>query len=473
MPRSRSVVFAVVMTGVMMASVTGTTVAVALPDLVSDLDTSLVWAGWVLSIYQLVGLASLPAWGKASDSLGRKRVFLLGVVLFTAGSVLASIAPTIHVLIVARALQAFGGAGFMPSAAGIASDSYPESRARAIGLVSSLTPIGMLIGPSLGGIIVQAFGWRSAFWMPIPLALIVFVAGLALLPGEAKPKGVKLDPMASILLGGGLIMAMLALSQFGEKDSGGALTMVPVYAAAGLTSFVLFFRREGRVAEPIIAPSLLREKRFLAFNAFNFLFGASMGISSLIPLYAVTVYGMSTVGSGLVMTPKAAATIFAATVTSFLMGRWGYRRPMVVGAVALSLAFMALAAQLQQVRLLGVELSGSALLFAIMFLAGLASGISNPTSNNAGIEMMPHRVGSIVGLRGMFRKIGGVFIISIGTLVLHLAGYSRGFAIIFLAIALSLLALIPLTLVATRASQPARNLEAAPLAGERAVSTRK
>ncbi|MBI2853678.1 MAG: MFS transporter [Chloroflexi bacterium] len=153
---SRHLVFATVSLAMMLSSITVSAVAVALPILMADLNTSVVWAGWVIAVYQLVTIAALPVAGKASDALGRRRVFAVSVVLFCLGSLASAVAPTIHLLILSRALQAAGGAGFLPSAVGLISDLYPRSRARSIGLISSLSPFGQIIGPVIGGLTVEA-----------------------------------------------------------------------------------------------------------------------------------------------------------------------------------------------------------------------------------------------------------------------------------------------------------------------------
>src|SRR5260370_37456417 len=138
-----------------MFSIDSTVVSVALPSMKEDLQTSLVWLGWTLTGYMLTFTAVMPLAGKLSESFGRMRLFLLCVFLFTLGSLLCGLAPNIYVLIACRVVQALGGGGFLPSAAGIVAREFPTNRGRMIGLFSSIFPLGGIIGPNLGRFLVH------------------------------------------------------------------------------------------------------------------------------------------------------------------------------------------------------------------------------------------------------------------------------------------------------------------------------
>ena len=140
---------------VLMASIDGTITVGALPQLTESLGTSLSWVGWTLTSYQLVQIVMYPLAGQLSDMLGRRRVFLFCVILFTGSSLLCGLAPNIGVLIAFRAVQAVGGGGLMPSVVGLIADEYRRHRAQAIGLISSVMPMGSIIGPNLGGFILE------------------------------------------------------------------------------------------------------------------------------------------------------------------------------------------------------------------------------------------------------------------------------------------------------------------------------
>src|ERR671926_441311 len=156
-----------------MFSIDATVVSVALPAMMRELNTSLVWLGWTLTAYMLTQTSIMPLAGKLTETFGRMRVFLACVGLFTLGSLLCGLAPNIEVLIACRVLQALGGGGILPSAAGIVAQEFPHNRARMIGLFSSIFPIGGIVGPNLGGLIVEHWSWREVFLINVPIGVLV------------------------------------------------------------------------------------------------------------------------------------------------------------------------------------------------------------------------------------------------------------------------------------------------------------
>lgn len=191
--RKNYLIFAIVSMALLMSAIDATIVSVSLPTLEKDLQTNLAWVGWTLNGYQL-------AWG-------RKRLFLGAVVLFTASSMLAGLAPNIYWLIVFRVLQGLGGGAFMPSATGIISDAFTKRRATAIGLFGSIFPIGGILGPNLGGFIIDHFSWRWIFYVNVPIGIALFVLGLAMLPKDATVSKSRIDMVGATLFGMGMVTA--------------------------------------------------------------------------------------------------------------------------------------------------------------------------------------------------------------------------------------------------------------------------
>jgi MFS family permease len=170
------------------------------------------------------------------------------------------------------------------------------------------------------------------------------------------------------------------------------------------------------------------------------------GIFVFIPLYATSVHKLSTLVSGMILTPRSLAVIPASAVTSFLLKRWGYRWPMVVGMSIVSLSTILLGGQgLQLLRMIGIHLGVAEILAILMMVTGIGLGMNLPASNNACIELMPEKVATITGLRGMFRSVGGAFGISVITVILHLSSTpANGFRTVFISFGLALLLTIPL-----------------------------
>jgi MFS family permease len=193
--------------------------------------------------------------------------------------------------------------------------------------------------------------------------------------------------------------------------------------------------------------ALLRSKPFVAANLYNMMVGAGVfGIFPFIPLYATSVHKLSTLVSGMILTPRSLGVILASAVTSFLLKRWGYRWPMVLGLSIISLSTILLGGQgLQLLRMMGPHLGVAEILAVLIMVTGIGIGIALPASNNACIELMPEKVATITGLRGMFRYVGGAFGISLITIILHSSSTpANGFRTTFISFGLGLLLTIPL-----------------------------
>src|SRR4030042_4247684 len=165
----------------LMYSIDTTVVAVAFPHLMRDLDTNVLWAAWTISIYLIAVTSVMAVMGNLSDSFGRRKVFLISLILFTASSLGCGLAPNIYSLVAFRFLQGVGGATFLPTAAGIVSDQFPENRQRVIGLITSIFSIGNIIGPNLGGWIVSRYSWRYIFYINLPIGISLIVLTTILL----------------------------------------------------------------------------------------------------------------------------------------------------------------------------------------------------------------------------------------------------------------------------------------------------
>jgi EmrB/QacA subfamily drug resistance transporter len=427
-----------------MVAISGTSVSVAFPQITSDFNASLILAGWVLTVNQLAGTAIMPLAGKAGDIFGGKRTFLVSIAVFTLGSLFSAIAPNIEFLIAARFIQAIGAGSFLPLATAIVSEYFPDSRQQAIGLFTSVFPIGMIAGPNIGGWLVESFGWRSVFWLNIPLGIIVFIFALVILKPN-KSQGGKLDMTGAGLLTGTLSAFLVALSEIGSSRDATHWIIFSVLMALTVILFYLFIRHERRTKEPIIDLAVLKGKPFQASNYFNMLYGAAvLGVMSFVPLYATGVLGMSTLASGLILTPRSVGQLLSSFITSMKLPKWGYRWPMLVGTVMVIITLILLGLELSDIGIFGMRFSGALLLGIFMFFTGIGSGAVAPAANNACIELMPHRIATITGVRGMFRQSGSAFSIAISSMVLENFTYNTGFRIVFLGLAAILVFSIPL-----------------------------
>jgi EmrB/QacA subfamily drug resistance transporter len=459
----RYILFFTVSLSLLMYSIDGTAVAVAFPNFIKELGTNVLWAAWTMSIFYIGVVMTMPLAGKLSDSFGRKKIFLISLVLFTSGSLACGLAPNIYALIAFRFVQGVGGACFLPTASGVVSDLFPENRQTAIGLFTSIFVIGSIIGPNLGGWIVSQYSRRYVFYINLPIGIGLMVLILMLLKENKVFSQSHIDLLGASLFGGAVLFAMLGLNLIGESLSGFSLLFAGIFLVSGLSLGLLFLRREKKETNPMLDIALLRSKPFLAANVLNLLIGAGViGVFAFIPLYATSVYKLSTLMSGMILTPRSLGTITASALTSFLLRRWGYRWPMVTGLVIISAADILLAPGLELSSMFGIRLGTVGIISVLVLVSGIGAGIALPASNNACIELMPERVATIVGLRGMFRTLGGALGVSLVTLILHLSSNpASGFNIAFVAFGIGLMCGIPLVFLMPagkqKSSEPDQN----------------
>jgi len=419
---------------------------VAFPHFIRDLHTNVLWAAWTVSIYEIAVTAAMPLAGNLSDRLGRKRVFMFSLALFTTGSLACGIAPNIFTLIVCRFFQGLGGASFLPTASGIVSDTFPENRQVAIGLLSAIWSVGAIVGPNLGGWVVSQYSWRYIFYINLPVGIVLICFIMLLLKDPRRISRERIDFEGASFFSGAILFFMLALTLIGDSFTRRSVPVAATMVALSFSLLLLFFRQEKKVTNPIVEIALLRSTPFLAANLFNIVVGSAfLGIFALVPYYATSVHGLTTLASGMILTPRSFGVIAASAIMSFLLKRLGYRWPMVVGACTISGAAILLGQGSHLSGMLGGRLGITDLLALLMLVFGVGSGIINPAANNACIELMPEKVATIAGLRGMFRTIGGVSGVCGATLVLNLSpSLDRGFMIVFTSLGIGLLAAIPL-----------------------------
>jgi EmrB/QacA subfamily drug resistance transporter len=442
----RYLIFVSAVVGLLMYSIDSTAVAVAFPHFIKDLGTNVLWAAWTISIYMVAMTSVMPLMGNLSDSFGRKRVFLISLVVFTASSLACGLAPNIYSLVAFRFLQGVGGASFLPTAAGIVSDQFPEHRERAIGLFSSIVPIGGIVGPNLGGWILSRYSWRYIFYINLPIGIGLIALIMILLEDSKIISRPHIDFVGASFFFGAILFLMFGLNLIAENFSILSLFLTVIFLVISFSFLYLFFRQERKDSNPILDMALLRSKPFLAANLYNMIFGAGVfAIFPFVPLYATSVHKLSTLMSGVILTPRSLGAIAASSVTSFLLKRWGYRWPMVLGLIIISISTILLGQGLQVWRMMGIHLGIVEILSFLLLFSGIGMGIANPASNNACIELMPEKVATITGLRGMFRSVGGAFGISLITFILHLSSNPvNGFRITFFSFSLGLLFAIPL-----------------------------
>lgn len=418
-PINRVLVFGIIGLALLMMAVDGTIVATALDALQKGLDTTVNWAGWTITAYAFGFMVMLPISGKLSHRYGNRRVFIVSIIVFTIVSLLCGLVNDIYSLIILRILQAAGGAGFTPAATGIIVQHFGDARDRAVGLIGSIFPVGAMIGPIFGGMLITYWSWRSIFLVNVPAGIIVTLLVLRYVPHdrpEAMSGSRAIDLLSMLMMGIGISTGMLAITYLGNEaaDIQSPWFIVPLIVS--VISLGLFIRRIHRVAAPFISPHLIHGRAFGIVNLVNIIFGgATTGLLVLVPLYASNRYDLSAFDAGTLLIAQGVASILFVSSAAFMLRRTGYRPPIYLGAVINMLALLMLASAPR----LGI--SPYVWLTGATFLAGTGSGIINPATRNAGLQLEPDSAPAVAAIRSMCMQVGKILTISIATAFLATA----------------------------------------------------
>lgn len=440
----RHLVFIVAAAAMLIFSLQFSMVSVAFPELSADLNAPLRWTGWVLTIFMVGQVVSLPVCGRLAERFGRRNVFATGLAAFALASTACALSPNVYVLIAARAAQGLAGGSLMPSAMGLIGEAFMENRTRPIGFLGAIIPAGGIVGPTLGGVIVDHLGWRWTFGLNLPLAALVLVAiflvtpagGGRRLPGRFDFAGVGLLAVAATSL-------IFGLTELGRTDHSPSMPIVGASFAVALVAGAVLVRHELRTPQPVFDLELFCRREFVCANALAFLFGAGLfGIFALIPFYVATVYDFSASQSGAVVTPRAIALVISSAITAAVLPYIGYRRPIFVGMMGFAATLFLLSLSLERPSILGIELSNFAWVTSVVACAGIAFGFVNPALSNANLHLAPDRITAIAGLRQMFQSLGGSIGISLIVLASSRAsspaqGLEWSFAVLALVVVLA------------------------------------
>jgi EmrB/QacA subfamily drug resistance transporter len=437
----RYVVFTIVSLALLMASVDQTIVATALPSLEHDLHAPVNWSSWTITIYALGQILVMPLAGKLGDTCGRKKVFLAAAALFTTASLCCGFAGNMYLLIVLRAVQSVGGGAFMPTATGIVSQQFGPERDRAVGLFSSVFPLGGIIGPVLGGVFVTYWSWRGIFLVNVPLGVILITSGAVFIPASTWRRDQRLDVRGVALLGTTLLAAMFGVALLGDGRSAADPVFLALESAAAVAG-TAFARHTARARAPFISAEYLVGRGFGVMNVINFLFGSAvLGFAALVPLYAQQRYGLPALAAGTLLTARGAGAITAAVLAVALLRRTGYRWPMLAG-------FSLTAAGLTGLAVSPHALSSYAWLAVAAGLTGVGMGTSTPAANNATLQLAPDQAAAVAGLRGMFRQSGAITAVSVTAAVLARSAHpGLAQARMFVVFAVLMLGVLPLILL--------------------------
>ncbi|MGI5171709.1 MFS transporter [Spirillospora sp. CA-253888] len=336
-------VLAVLAASLLIVAMDATILNVALPSLIDDMRPGAIAQLWIIDVYGLVLGGLLVTAGAVGDRWGRRRLFLTGLAVFGAASIAAALSMQPWQLIAARVLLGCGGAMIMPSTLSLIRHVFTDERERAtaIAVWAAAAGVGVAIGPVLGGTLVEAFGWSAAFWVNVPVILVTFSVGAWLLPESRTPSTVPLNLFDVPLSIAGMVLLVAGVKQLTKS---GLWSIAPLLLLAGLALLAWFVRRQLHATDPLLDVRLFAGRPFTAAALVTFT--GMMGIGAalyLLSLWMQYVEGYSPLRAGLHMSPLAIALLVSSLSTPRLTARFGVRKVLAAGLVALVLGFTAIA----------------------------------------------------------------------------------------------------------------------------------
>jgi EmrB/QacA subfamily drug resistance transporter len=390
-------------------------VNVALPTIGRDLAASPAILQWVINAYTLCLSAFLLLGGAAGDRLGRRRIFIMGVAVFAAASLVCGLARTTPLLIAARGVQGVGAALLIPCSLAMIGAAFPESeRGRAIGTWAGFSAIAAAVGPLLGGWIVDHLAWQAIFFINPVLGLVTLWIAWRHLPESVDPEApAGLDGCGALLTFaglGGTAFGLIALPGRGMGDA-----MVAVALALGVVSLALLVWHEARAAAPMMPLGLFRSATFSGVNALTLLlYGALGGVIFLLPFALISVRGYSATEAGAVFLPFTLIMAFLSRWSGGLLDRVGARLPLIGGPVLVAAGFVLFA-------LAGRETSYALAFLLPVSVVGLGMAITVAPLTTTVIAAVPgHQTGVASGINNAVASVAGLLAVAaFGALALH------------------------------------------------------
>ncbi len=392
-------IMAAVAMGIFLATIDSSIVNVALPTFVRELNTDFATVQWVVLAYLLTLATLLLSVGRLADMSGKKPIYIVGFIVFTSGSALCGLSTSIYMLIAARVLQAIGGSAILSLGMAIVTESFPpKERGMALGINGAIVSIGIVIGPTLGGMIIGASSWHWIFFVNIPVGILGTIMVFRFVP-STQPKGNQVfDTVGAFTLFISLLSFLVALT-IGQQIG---FTALPVLAL--LINWILFLAifiiTESHVEQPMIDLGLFRNMLFsinLIIGAMTFI--AIAGTTILIPFYLENVLGFETFQVGFLMAIIPVTMGIIAPLAGSLSDRFGTRPITVIGLIILLLGYISVQSLDENTQIVG---------YLLRFLPiGLGMGVFQSPNNSAIMGAAPKdRLGIVSGMLALTRTLG-------------------------------------------------------------------
>jgi DHA2 family methylenomycin A resistance protein-like MFS transporter len=411
----RSLVLLTTCLGILIAQVDTSVVNLALAPIGKALHAPVSVLQWVIDAYNLVYASLLLTAGTLADLYGRRRIFGLGIAIFTVGSLICGFAPDEAVLIAGRALSGLGAALLVPTSLAILAVTYEDAaeRAHAIGIWASCYGVALAIGPSVGGFLVHGAGWRSIFLMIVPFALVALGLTLRALPESSDPKGRQLDlPGQSLAV---VTLALLTLAAIEGAHWSGMVTIACIVIA--LIAGAAFLMVEARTEGALLPLSILKRRGLAVSMAVASLMTFGMyGMLFLVPLYLQQQRGASVIAAGLELLPLSILYVIVSNYSGPLATRFGARAAMTGGMAAMGVGLLLMSFVTADTSLYAIEI--------YLALLGIGLGLNTGPVNSVAVAAVPQaRSGTASGVLNTARMIGATLGVAlIGTVFAHYSG---------------------------------------------------
>jgi len=410
------VVLAICCLSLLMVSMDATIVNVSLPAIRRDLAASTSGLQWVIDGYTMVVAGLLMLAGSLADRFGRRRTFQVGLSIFTLASALCSVAPSLRALIAFRMLQAVGASMLNPVAMSIITNTFiePRARARAIGVWGAVVGVSMALGPLVGGGLTELAGWRSIFWINLPIGAAAIALAQRFVPESRALRARRADPLGQLLVLGALVAITYAVIEGPHHGWASPLSVALFVGAAGAVTGLLVY--EPTREEPLLDLRFFRSVPFASATVTAVVaFGTFSGFLFLNALYLQEVRGLPAFKTGLYTLPLALATIACSPISGWLIGRSGTRLPLVLAGAAFTTSTLMLSRLDAQTPLPWIV--GAYVIFGVGF------GLVNAPITNTAVSGMPRaRAGLAAAIASTSRQVGASMGVAIGGTIAQARG---------------------------------------------------
>jgi len=398
--KARSFIMLGLALGMLLAGLDGTIVSTSLPKIVGELGGMSLFS-WLFTAYMLAETCTIPIAGKMSDRYGRKPVFLVGMGLFMGGSILAGMSQNMEQLIIFRAIQGLGGGCLMPVAMSTVADLYaPTERGKIQGLLGAIFAITSIVGPFIGGFIVDNMSWRWVFYVNIPVGILAIIITSFKFPSIVTDRSKPLDFTGIAVLTAGLLTGLLVLSWGGNQYAWDSAEIISL-AVISVVSLVGFVMVERRAKDPVLSLHLFKEPIFtLGCVSLMIMAIGLFGVISYLPLFLQVVIGMSATYSGEVLIPFMVGAMVGSIMSGFLLKRTGYKIWLVTGPLIAAGGLL-----LMSTMHVGTSV-WDALLY--LFITGLGLGFVMSNYIVAAQNVVSKsEIGVVTSAMSLFRGVGG------------------------------------------------------------------